>query len=402
MSAPHPQPTVRRYTREDQIAGRRLGAEAFGMPAGGPPPVTDEPWPVPGVQHWGAFDGATLAGQMVVDDFESWWTGSLVPTAGIAGVTVAAEYRGHGLVEGLFRAALGASREQGAVISTLFPSAPGIYRSFGYELVGSFDTVRVPTAAAAMVRGGDRLRVRRAAVADVPAVRAVYDAWAASQCGPLSRRGAPFTATDEQYLDRFTGVTVVENPSGAVIGYASWRRGPQEDSALEVTDLLALTADGYRALWRILGSHASIIPSLHLKTSGADPARLFLPTTDWSVIGRQDYMLRVDDVPGAFAARRLRGTAEATFTVAGDRLGVGDGTYRLTVADGASRCERVTSAAPDGVPTFTPQGLALLWAGVQNCATLRLLGHLDGGDPETDAALDQVLAGPEVQIRNHF
>ncbi|UFU04452.1 GNAT family N-acetyltransferase [Ruania suaedae] len=402
MPAPDMPPVVRRFTREDRAAGRRISAEAFGMPAGGPAPAADEQWPLPGEHHWGSFDGAVLAGQMIAKDFHSWWAGSLVPTIGIAGVTVAAEYRGRGLVEDLFRASLADARDRGGVVSTLFPSAPGIYRSFGYELIGGFDTVRVPTAVAARVPSGEGTRIRRAGPDDVPALRGLYETWAATQSGPLSRRGTTFTGSDQHHLDRFTGVSVVENPSGAVLGYAAWRRGPQEDGALEVAELVALDRHAYRTLWHSLGSHASVMPSLHLKTSGADPARLLLPTTDWDLIGRQDYMLRVDDVPGAFAARRLRGYADLTFAVAGDRLGVLDGTYRLAVEGEESRCEQVPSSTPADAGTFTPQGLALAWSGVQNCATLRMLGHLDGGGPQTDAVLDRLLTGPQVQIRNHF
>lgn len=373
------------------------------MPTGGftDPPPSD--YPGPGMHPWGTFDGDVLAARVVGREYETWWDGAAIPTCGIAGVTVAAEYRGRGLLEPLFTEVLGEARARGEVISTLFPTAPGIYRRFGYELIGSADAVEVPTAAAAAVRPGVGITTSRATVADVPAIRAVYDAWAAAQRGPLSRRGVSFPATDDEVIAAFTGVTVAREASGAVVGYASWTRGPQEGDDLHVQDLLALTPDAYRELWRVLGSFASVIGTIKLETSGADAARLVLPSATWRQVETEGYMLRVDDVAGAFSARRSSGSGRARFGVSGDRLGSMDGVYELTVDGGAVQCSRVArevTPAPD-LPVFTPQGIALVFAGVQSCANLRLVGHLTGGEGTgdgdgADAVIDRLFGSVVV------
>ena len=51
--------------------------------------------------------------------------------------------------------------------------------------------------------------------------------------------------------------------------------------------------------------------------------------------------------------------------------------------------------------TFTPQGLALAYAGAQSCGNLRLLGHLTGPKIH-DAALDAALGGRQVHVRDYF
>ena len=43
------------------------------------------------------------------------------------------------------RALLRAARDRGAVVSGLFPTAPRIYRRFGYEVVTDLDTIELPT-----------------------------------------------------------------------------------------------------------------------------------------------------------------------------------------------------------------------------------------------------------------
>jgi predicted acetyltransferase len=356
---------------------------------------------------WGAFDDGGLCARVAAHSYESWWHGARVRTCGIAGVAVAPEHRGQGLLQPLFEATLDAAAERGEALSTLFPTASGIYRSLGYELVSSYDTVVVPTAELAGVRVPDGVRTRRATSSDVPALKAVYDAWAAAQNGPLTRTGPRFATTDQELLDGVTAVSlaVARSADGeeSVVGYAIWDRGEGYDpttAALQVHDLVAVSADGYRALWRMLGTHTSVAGRIRLDTSGEDPARLVLPTATWDVVGRHPYMLRVSDPATALTGLASPGIhAEIGFAVAGDRLRSADGTYVLAVGDDPSVCQR-TSTATD-VATFTPQGLALAYAGAQSCANLRMTDHLIG--PSThDAALDALLGARPLHIRDYF
>ena len=73
-------------------------------------------------------------------------------------------------------------------------------------------------------------------------------------------------------------MTLASDGAGQVVGFASWDRGQgyRSDANLEVSDLLALSADGYRAL-QALGSFSSVTGHTRIDTSGDDVARLFLP-----------------------------------------------------------------------------------------------------------------------------
>jgi len=283
--------SVRRLepTDDHAEAARRLGWEAFGVPP--EPPSEPATLDRPGMTWFGAFveeehsGGARLVARMVDRAYDSCFGGALVPTSGIAGVTVVAEARSQRALTPLFAATMASARDRGAVISTLFPTAPGIYRGFGYELVADLVTVAVPTLALAGVKAPAATRTRRATVADMAGVRAVYDRWAIEQNGPLSRRGISFPATEEELLAEVTGITVALDLDERVVGYAAWNRGQGygEAAALEVTDLLADSSDAYRALLRVLGSFASVAPTTRLETSGDDVARLELPSLAWRV-----------------------------------------------------------------------------------------------------------------------
>ena len=395
--------TTRPLTRDDFEQTMALSREAFGsLPPGAPPPSADN-FPKPGYHAFGTFDDGRLVARVVTREYHSWFGGSAVPTSGIAGVAVTAERRGEKLLDELFRVALDDGfRERGEVVSTLFCTAPGIYRKFGYELIASYDEAEVPTAALAGVRAASGVWTRRATAADFDAVREVYDAWAAAQNGPLTRRGPSFPTDADGFIAAFTGVTLAVDEAGEVIGFASWERGQGygDSSILEVSDLLALSADGYRALWRVLGSFGSVVGRVKVFTSGDDVARLSLPSAHWNVVERSPYMLRVHDVPGAFAARDWPVDGDATFTVAGDHVGTTDGTWHLVIDQGKASCTP-TDPASD-VPALTPGGLALAWAGAQTAANLRMAGHLDGGGPDGDAALDRLLVPRPIHIRDYF
>ena len=395
---------TRPLTPEDAAQSHALGAEAFGPhPAGQRAPL---PGTTPGKHDWGTFVDGRLAARLAARSYGSWWHGVDVPTGGIADVAVSPEARGGGLLTELFRAALAEARERGDILSTLYPTAPGIYRKFGYELVGSYDLVTIPTLSLRGLAASPDIALRRAEVADMPAVRAVYDAWASRQLGPLTRRGASFTETDEDVLGESTGTTLATDPHGAVVGYASWERGPGYDSAswIRVLDLLAVEPRAYPALWRFFGGFASVTGEIRFRTSGAigsDEARLHLSTDVGRVVESRPYMLRVDDVASALTVAVADGrvaNVSGEFAVVGDLLEVQDGSYQIE----SGRCVR-TGPAPDGLvlPTFAPRGLGLSYAGVQSAANLRQLGLLQG-PTNHDAVFDGWSGGAPVHVRDYF
>jgi len=395
---------IRKLAPDDLALGGPLGIEAFGpRPVGSPVqlPPTELP---PGRHTWGAFEGDRLVAKVVALEIASWFGGVSIPTCGIAGVAVSAEHRGGGLLSDVFAPLLDEAAGRGEVLSTLYPTANGIYRSFGYELISSYDTVEIATSELTRVRPATATRTRRASVSDVPAIREVYAGWAAAQNGPLNRTGPHFAEVDEQWLAEVTAATLAVDADDRIVGYAAWDRsgGYGAEGRLEIRDLIALTSDGYRALWSLAATFSSVTTTVRLTTSGHDPARLVLPTSTWNVVGRHPYMLRVSDVAGAFSTLgpAVPGLAASVdFAVVGDRFGASDGSYRLTLGDGAGTCERIADA--QDVPTFTTQGIALAFAGAQSCANLRLTDHLSG--PTTyDAVLDAVLGGRPLHVRDYF
>lgn len=394
---------VRPLTAADADAARTLGFEAFGTPK--TPPTEPATVDAPGRTSWGGFVGDQLAARLSVRDYHSWIGGAELRTAGFAGVTVAAEHRGTGALSPVFAAATAEARAAGAVLGTLFPSALGIYRRFSYELVSDYRTISLPSAQLAVVPPpATEVTLRRATVADHPEIDRVYSTWAAAQNGPLTRRGVSFPDAAEAYLGDFDAVTLAVDADETVMGFVSWDRGQGYGSSatLEVSDLLALTADGYRALLRNVGTFATITGQTKIDTSGDDLVRQFLPSSTWQTVTSDPYMLAVLDVPGAIGGRRYAPGLDVDlgFAVQGHAVPEVNGGYRLRIRDGLADCE--PAPVQKGRPLLHARGLALLYAGVQSCGNLRFADLLEGGTPADDQALDAAFGGRPFHIRNYF
>ncbi|MEG9226305.1 GNAT family N-acetyltransferase [Aeromicrobium sp. Sec7.5] len=370
----------------DWAAVKPFWIEAFG--AG-----DDESPPGPGRHVWRVDSGDEVVALGVDREFETWLGDRRVPTAGIAGITVPAEHRGGGYLRPLFETLLGAARERGALLSGLYPTSSGIYRSLGYAPVANLDDIAVPTHL--LGARGDAAPVRRAGAGDLPAIAAAYTAWAQQHRGPLTRDGISFPDPAKAYTDGLTGVTLAESSPGQVTGYAAWDRGKGygDGAVLTVRELVALDRPSLVGLLRTLGSFASVTPTTVIRTSTADEWTGLLRSDDSRVQSRSTYMVKVLDVVALQAlAPTTAITAELPFTWQGTA-------YVASVADGRVDVAETTSATASRELDDTAIVQTLF--GAADSRTLRRLGHLTGDDTD-DAIWDALTAGPRPAIANYY
>lgn len=376
---------IRRLTEADEDVMRRHFTEAFGAFDPPDPPVA---LLAEGKHWWGVEVDGRVVATSLDRQYDSWFGGVRVPTAGIGGVTVAPEHRGAGLLRPLFETMLAAARDRGAVVSTLYATAPALYRRFGYETITSLDDLRVPTHALAV---GGGTPVRRATEDDADAIRGVHDRAASREHGPLARTGPLFR---EPPTLRVSGVSVAER-DGEVVGYVSWDRGRGygAEGKLSVGQLMADDADAYRSLLTLLSTFASVCPTTRVRTSGVPPWQHLLRTAHPEVVGSSPYALAVLD-PSALGLPRVHPGIDARlpFTVDGR-------TWTLALADGGGRVEE--GGDPAVARTVTRGGLALTFAGAATSATLRSLGHV-GGPAGDDVTWDLLFTRGPVTVHDYF
>ncbi|MET8282031.1 GNAT family N-acetyltransferase [Micromonospora sp. NPDC005174] len=391
---------VRELTTDDLDAAWELGRLAFGSDAQRSPHTTVE---VPGLTRYGAFDdGGRLVGKAVDLHHDQWWSGRAVAAADVAGVAVAPEARGRGVARALLTALLAGARERGAAISALYPTVAAPYRACGWETGGVLRTVDLATAALPRHRPASHLSVRAGTLADLSAVADLYERVARHRNGMLTRRGElfDFFAADAKLPG--DGLTLVE-ADGDLVGYATWQRGRGygADSVLTVDEALATTAEAARELVGVLGSWASVAPTVRLCPLDGDAVSTVLPLEAARDHERDLWMHRPVDVARAVSARgwpvHTRGVVD--FRLTDPLADWNTGTWRLAVADGTAELTRVDGEADLRLDI---RGFALLYAGAARAhavAQAGLLHHAPAVDP---AVLDLLAAGGPAQLLDYF
>lgn len=398
--------TVRRLAAADDAANWQLSRLAFGGPA--EPPPERRPAGNPGVEVFGAFDAAGRLVAKAVDlEHSYWYGGCLLPAAGVAGVAVAPEHRGSGVLAQVMTALLHGARERGALVSALFPTTATPYRRLGWERTGSLTWTALPTVALAGLTRPAGIEVRPAEPADVPALIETYRACAREGTGMLDRSGPLFAKEPAAMLAAFDGVSVATGPGGAIEGYTSWDRGRgyTAESALTVYDFVGRTPDATRALLALLGSWRSVTPTLHLLLPDPDPAWLLTGMDGARVRSTQAWMFRLVDAAAALAGRGWPAhvTGAVDLELSDPQCPWNAGRFRLEVDAGKAEVRTGGSAGGAGATVaLGPNGLAALFAGAIDPAVARRAGLLTGGDAATDAFLTAAFAGPRPGLLDYF
>lgn len=393
---------VRVLTADDLPAAWELGRTAFGQPPAAPPPhlVAEKPL----LTRYGAFDShGRLVGKANDIHHEQWWAGRRLAAADVAGVAVLPEARGRGVARTLLTALLRGARERGASVSALYPTVAGAYRPLGWEVCGSLRTVDLPTAAIGRQRPADGFVVRPGGRDDMPAVHDLYEQVARDRCGLLTRRGGYFEERAETGLpDGVDGLTVVER-DGRLVGYALWERGGgyYRDGLLHVVDAQAVTGEAAVELLGVLGSWASVAPTVRLRPAVVDAISVRLPLELAREHKQQTWMHRPVDVVRAVRERGWPAYAHGRvdFTLTDPVAPWNTGGWRLEVADGKATLTRL---AEEPALRLSVRGFALLFTGAADATTVAMAGLLTvsaGADP---TALDLLAAGPRAELLDYF
>jgi predicted acetyltransferase len=369
--------TIRVLEEDDRPQSFQLSTLVFG----GDP---EQPMPerAPAGTAIGAFDDrGRLVARVFARPYEQWWCGRPVTMCGIAGVAVRPESRGQGLV-GRLLAELPPMAE--APISTLFPTAPSIYRGLGWEVVGSYRFTSVPLT---WLPTTAVCEVRNATEDDLPAIEGLYAGRAARSSGWLVRSGPSFPEGTKGILDN--DVVTVSVEDGVVTGYASYARGRGyvNGGPLTLWDCITTSPPAMRSLLAGLAGWSTVVDDVSWR-GPTDDLELFVDRSLPAPATSQPWMLRVTDPVAAVAARGFAaGSTTTRFSVSG----VG---YELEVADGRGQLSVVPG---EGLPSVHPRGLALLFAGVAE-GRLARTGLADRDLPELEAAF----RAPSPEILDYF
>lgn len=370
------EPTVESIRDGDHAQRHELARQAFGMTD-----AFDQQLPVPEPDRVVcAYDGDRLLGAVVTLDFAMSWAGAPVPCGGLTGVVMGAEARGRGIARALVEESLDRMLGRGEVLSALYPTTSTLYRSVGYETVGSYDTRRVPLR---LVPTGpaDALVWRRVDGVD-DAIIAIHDEMATRIDGWIRPGELWWRRTGHRHVtDRSKNrYSYVGSRDGADVAAVIYRYESSENRLYELAVEMIGGTDG-EALAGALGFLArNGTTAGHFETTlPASVLNLHVPNfQDTSITNDWPWMLRLVDVAGAFAARPVPRpvSGRIELDVVDDVVAVNAGPHVLEFDAG------VASYSPggDGAVRVAVSDLASIYAG-GDPRILHGAGRLPGATP---------------------
>jgi predicted acetyltransferase len=307
-----------------------------------------------------AFDGSRLVG--TYESFAAQLTqpgGSCVPANAVTAVGVLPTHHRRGALTGMLRHDLRLARERGEAASVLIAAEYPIYGRFGFgpateQAAYALDT-RYAAFTASAVGAVDLVeppRLRELAPVIFERFRRMYP-------GQLDR--GPFTwdvrlglrPTPWRSADQPPRCALYSSPRGEPEGYLLYR--VQSDwthhvpsGALDVEELVTVSADAYLGLWRYMAA-IDLVSEITADMRPLDePLAWMLVDTRRALrqTNRSDFLwVRPLDTPRLLEARRYAAEAHVVFEV-DDPLGLAGGRFALEGGPLGARC-RATDAAAD-------------------------------------------------------
>ena len=412
---------VRDLTADDFVAYRRLSGGAFGGPvatearpfAPGQTPLGIDSAALPG-----GADGVIAAGARIRHDTIS-LGGGVATCGGIAGLAVHPAHRGDGLFGSMLSAVIDRCAQEGMAFSMLYPSNPGIYRRYGYQVVAQGNAMIVPLVDLQRLRPTPDRRLVPVTEETMPRLRALYRELTAGENAMLRREGPLFPGGLP--AEGWQGL-LLEDSQGRDHGYLSWTRVPERDDGvgLEVHEALGRTRADRSELLRSLGSWSTVTELVRVRLLTEDPLLDVLPggrlRPDPQVLPL--VMMRVIDTAAALRARPAPAGLQGTIRLVVEDGTVpagscrAEGTWIVTATEGTVGVSQ--EGAVDDDPT-NPSGSAelgaavldihaasLLLTGGRRLADARRLGLRASADPSAEHFLDTLLAGPRPSVLDSF
>lgn len=353
----------------------------------------------------GAFDPVTGRCVATFRSFSQELTvpgGAVVPSSAVTNVSVTATHRRQGLLTRMMAADLTAAKERGDVVSALIAAEYPIYGRYGYGPATTAVEWEVDVARSGLdprLSGpGDGGGIDLVDVSEARETGPVlHERLRASTHGAVSRdtRWWNIATGLEQsqarpYKDKFHAVyrDAAGEPAGLAVYAADehWTDEKRPQNTLTVKDLIAVTPEAERALWRFLCSIDWVMKVRTGYRAPDDVLPLLLPDPRAArLVTSADLMwLRLLDVERALAARTYTVPGVLVLEVA-DAAGLADGRYRLDASAGT--CVRTQDPADLALDVSV---LGSLYLGEESAARLTTLGRITEERPGAVALADAV------------
>jgi len=279
-------------------------------------------------QHWGCFDeDGSMMACIINNDFMVRFDGQIVKMGGIGGVATLPEYRYGGAVKAIFGELLADARENGEVLSSLYPFSHEFYRKVGYETIRPVVEYEFRPA---LVKGykhtGWTRRLRKGE--SIEELKRIYAAFAGKYNLMLEREDSRYRIGDPFMEDQYTMLLGDECGARAYLYYRTDHDG---GNVLNVRDIAFEDAEGFRMCLGYLGRMSADYSKVRLTLPEDVPLVQLVPESyDITIRFHQQPMARLTNVPKALDLMRKPEDAGFTVQVTDDFLPENSGIYYVT------------------------------------------------------------------------
>ena len=386
---------VRRIRDDEKETAYALASLAF-MQGSRQIPWADDP-NQPKAAAYGVWDERGFQAQAVVLSFRAHMgPEAVLPLGGIAGVACKPAARGRGYARAALLAALRHMRDEGEVISTLYPFSWRYYQQLGWEWTGV--NRRISAATRIFEPTPDTDRCREASRTDRPRIETVYNRFAGRYRGMLDRDEKKWNTILDDTPEQWTYAYVYEGDEG-IEGYFVYRGGSGETT--ELREFICLNSRAQRAMLGLLGR-------MDMQTKRI---RWTAPSDDllWSAVCDYDIEVtlcpmtqaRVVDVQGAMSQWRPDPDASGRFAVriADEHADWNARTWEVTFADRQVEIKPTTAEAGLAIHIRT---FSQAFFGTPTPDELRRADLIHVTDERSFRAFRDCLSGPPMWTNDFF
>ncbi len=389
---------LRAVTSDDHFILNQLMNHAFGQGRVVTPRAPEEEIPeYKGI--WGIYENGGLKAALTVCPFlVHWGADAVLPMGGIAGVATFVEARGRGYVAQLLKQSLRAMKDEGQVVSALYPFSWAFYRRYGWDWVGQKRDVKIPLRELkAAPEGRDVLPLAGEKVQEE--LTAGYTTFAKRYRGVFTtethRWGGRLSHSDSKttYAYRY-------EPTGA---YMLWRYGGENGQIREFT---GTTGAEYRGFLSLLHYFGTQVKEASVSLPDDSPIQSHIMDWDLSTSVQPVFQARVVDFGAALALITIppgipNGTA--TLAVQDEHAPWNDGVWRITVEDGKVSGATVVAADPNTADVSADiQALSQAFWGKPSFAELRIAGRISVQNEEGYQLLTALFPATMVYTLDDF
>lgn len=338
-----------------------------------------------------------VAGGLAILSVGQLYNSEIVPTAAIASVGIAPEYRGSGTAAQLLTNTLKELYTNGVPLSILYAATQRLYRKVGYEQAGIFCCWEI---AADSIQISDRtLPIQPIKPADNEVLPKLYQQNAKVTNGHLERNQSLWQLIIEPPKAQETYAYLIGSPAQPE-GYVIFFQNQEANqSKIIIRDWVVLTEAAGRRLWTFMADHRSQIDQIQWRSSIVDPLSLLLPEQTANIVNSERWMLRVIDVVKALEKRGYPPQVEAQLhlDVRDDLIVENNGQFVLSVAGGGGE---VTKGG-NGDFQCDIRALAPLYTGLFTAQQLQQMGQIKATSKAFAMAM-QLFSGSQPWMSDKF